>query len=210
MMDGIHNYHPTVVAMYSQLELDISRVESHNFRRGAAAMVDRFPDYHPMVPAMFPPLETPIYTEYSQRTLLGHMKRLSRFYYWLEDNTNEQTRHTTLYSRVGIHTIKAFLRSVEPRGQAKHDTMREYFSSIVWDTRVRQQALPLDFHVEVKSFIRRCPKVAKFRKIWHGAIRLVVLFARAKKRANHRIYCPGGKGYERCRKEYYYITNTNM
>lgn len=177
-MDGHTIYHPTVAAMYGFLL---------GHRHGTIRTIHR--------------------CFLSQTTEGRYARCLSSFYYWLENNTpgfdvipqgytrRGQTRRTALYSRIDVNTMKSFLESTPGGSKSQY---LQYFYAVVWDACIRQEYLSAEFRIGVLAFI-----LTKHRRVIYGCMKLVVLLIRARKRAMHRLYSPGGKGYEICQQRYH-------
>mmetsp|Transcript_11614 Transcript_11614/g.22104 ORF Transcript_11614/g.22104 Transcript_11614/m.22104 type:complete len:91 (+) Transcript_11614:1-273(+) len=57
-----------------------------------------------------------------------------------------------------------------------------------------------DMAEEMKAvFLSEKTKYETVRKRFFGAVWLILLFRRARIRANHRLYSPGGRGYLKCK-----------
>ena len=124
-------------------------------------------------------------------------------------------------------TIMSFLCSLD--GCAVPVVM-QYYHAIIWGS--RRALLDDECCQEIKSFIRSSclsfqfinsrgasvvrqkflplefKKRQHLRKLFIGATQLAVLFARARKRANHRLCCPGGTGHQMCRKRHEALATT--
>ena len=110
-----------------------------------------------------------------------------------------------IYNRLDVATVKTYTEHLCRRlGRYPH-----------WSTVMKMGVTPCKWIV-VQYVVQYVPcgtttihtalRIRPFiihKQICFGFLRLAVLLVRARKRANNRLYIPGGAGYERCREEFY-------
>lgn len=124
---------------------------------------------------------------FSPITLAIYERRVDRFCNWLQTHRplqyNAMTRmngdsRVLWCSSLDAAVIEDFLRP------CTRDTRKQYLSALTW---------------AMEASIRK--------KRYNGIMLLTVLFARARKRAIDRLYCPEGKGYAICKRRFTEMAN---
>ena len=137
---------------------------------------------------------------------------LSRFCNWLAQQPSHRhmTRHNNngeivlIYNRVDAAIVDAYLHRRLGRPPSM-DTARSFYVAIRWGSRQAGESLSIGCYDIISNccISLQSRLVIIRKKVCFGFLRLAVLLVRARKRANHRLYSPGGAGYERCREEFY-------
>ena len=112
-----------------------------------------------------------------------------------------------IYNRLDVAAVKTYTEHLRRRlGRYPHwSTVMKLHDAIRWGSRLANESLSSTYRVGLQQYIRHC-RIRPFiihKQICFGFLRLAVLLVRARKRANNRLYIPGGAGYERCREEFY-------
>jgi hypothetical protein len=145
----------------------------------------------------------------SRYTLGGYERDIDRFCNWLRDHRPTQYNTMTRagergsrvvdYSMMDAATMKAFLDTYSVSG------MMQYCNTFTWDACRRRESISDDLLQEIAKFIneRKNWRFVLAKKRFNGMLMLAVFLVRARKRANDRLYRPGGTGYEICKRRYY-------
>jgi len=137
---------------------------------------------------------------------------ISRFCNWLaqQPSLRHTIRHDNngdivlIYNKLDAVTVKTYL-GVHLRRRLRRypvkSTVMNFHIAIQWGSRRANESLPRSYYDGIR-YCRMKPFIIH-KQICFGYLQLAVLLVRARKRANHRLYVPGGVGYERCREEFY-------
>ena len=134
----------------------------------------------------------------------AYRSMLKKFIQWLKDNypdhydalvielSPEQKANTRVYPKsthdlrynlLSPDVVKLFIcaTKINPKNNLHYgfDTLRKYHDAILYCSKLADVPLPPEYKPKMKAFLDTIKK----------------------ERANHRLYSPGGAGYERCREE---------